>query len=133
VANAQWQTGISSSIRAGIAAVDSRSEAALFVLGDQPRLSGSMMDAILLAYYGGTRPIVVPTHSGCRGNPVLFDRALFPALQCLVGDTGGQQLLSVMPERILTVEVADAGLFLDIDVPADLERYEERVEEKDSQ
>jgi molybdenum cofactor cytidylyltransferase len=123
VLNVEWEQGISSSVRTGIEAMNHRSEAALFVLGDQPHVGRGTIEPILLAYYGSTHPIIVPTRCGRRGSPVLFDRQLFPMLEGLRGDIGGRQLLDARPEYVQTVELEDEDAFFDIDIPADLERY----------
>jgi molybdenum cofactor cytidylyltransferase len=123
VLNENWRAGISSSIQSGLEAIDHRSEAALFVLGDQPRVTTSGIQTVLQAYYGTTRPIVVPTYRGQRGNPALFDRRIFSALAELEGDVGGRQVSDSFPDQVLTVEMQSADLFLDIDTLADYERY----------
>jgi molybdenum cofactor cytidylyltransferase len=137
--NRDWADGISSSIRTGIESLEDHSiqpgapgkaEAALFVLVDQPFLRSQDIDLILQTYYGSQEAIVVPTHQGRYGNPVLFDQCLFPDLKRLRGDVGGRQLLAHFQDRLLTVEMPSADLFLDIDTPADyldLLKREERA------
>jgi molybdenum cofactor cytidylyltransferase len=121
VMNPVWQDGISSSIRAGLEEVASRSEAALFVLADQPLLSSAALQRILHAYYGTTKAIVTPVHRGQRGAPALFDRRLFPALRLLRGDVGGREVIRQFPQEVLPVEMDTPEMFLDVDTPADYE------------
>ena len=128
VINENWRAGISSSIRSGLGAMDHRSEAALFLLGDQPRLTTSGIQCVLQAYYGTTRPIVVPTYRGQRGNPALFDRRFFPTLREMKGDVGGRQVSDSFPDQVLAVEMPSADWFLDIDTLADYERYRRDTE-----
>lgn len=123
VLNPKWQTGVASSIRAGLAAVRPRSAAALFVQADQPHLNCAALDRILYAYYGSSKTIVVPTYQGQRGSPVLFDRSLFPELEALSGDVGGRAVVARFPDRVLQVEMPSAQTFLDIDTPADYEHF----------
>jgi molybdenum cofactor cytidylyltransferase len=117
--NADWRAGISSSIQAGLDAVDCSSEAAMFVLADQPRISSEAMERILQGYYGSTKPIVAPVYEGLRGNPVLFDRRLFPALAQLRGDVGGRQVMDRIRDQVLTVEMPIPDVFVDVDTPED--------------
>ena len=124
VCNERWQTGISSSIRVGLEAIDRGAEAALFVLADQPGITTAMVEQILQAYYGATKAIVAPVYQRQRGTPVLFDRRLFPKLAALHGDVGGRELLARCPEEVLPVEMSSAEVFLDVDVPADYERLD---------
>jgi molybdenum cofactor cytidylyltransferase len=123
VVNTDWQEGLSSSLRAGLGAIDPRAEAVLFVLADQPRLTSESIEHILRAYYGTTRSIVVPMSEGRRGTPALFDRKLFPALVALRGDVGGREVMARLPDEILTVEMSSPEMFLDVDTRRDYERF----------
>lgn len=119
VYNTNWEEGIASSMRAGLAALDHRAEAVIFILADQPNVGSQAVERILQAYYGSTKPIVVPVHQGQRGNPVLFDRCLFPALETLQGDVGGRQVMARFAGQILAVEMPSAEAFFDIDTAED--------------
>ncbi len=119
VYNANWEEGIASSMRAGLGAMDRRAEAAIFILADQPNVGSQAIERILQAYYGTSRPIVVPAYQGQRGNPVLFDRCLFPVLETLQGDVGGRQVLARSVGQTLTVEMPSAEVFFDIDTAED--------------
>ena len=121
VLNEDWETGISSSIRVGLKVVESNAEAALFILADQPCVGSEEIERILQGYYGSMKPIVVPVYQGQRGNPVLFDRRLFPALEETQGDVGGRQVMARFPEQVLAVEMRSPDMFLDIDTPTDYE------------
>lgn len=129
--NADWSSGISSSIRTGLSAVNATMEAALFVLADQPQLTSSVLEHIVRAYYSSDKSIVVPAYQGRRGSPVLFDRRHFDELKALQGDVGGRAVAQRHPECVLEVELAEdfdtsweAGEILaDIDTPADYERF----------
>jgi molybdenum cofactor cytidylyltransferase len=66
-------------------------------------------------------PIVAPVAGGRRGNPVLFDRRVFPALRALSGDEGGRSLLERWPWQAVE---ADAGEFAEVDRPDDMARLE---------
>jgi molybdenum cofactor cytidylyltransferase len=123
VLNPNWETGVASSIRAGLAAVDPRSEAVLFVQADQPYLSCAVLERILHAYYGSTKAIVVPTYQGRSGSPVLFDRSLFSELATLHGDVGGREVIAGSANQVLQVEMESGQAFLDIDTLADYERF----------
>jgi molybdenum cofactor cytidylyltransferase len=116
--NGQPERGMSSSIAAGVAALPPNVGAALVVLGDQPTVSGSVLDRLVEAWWNGTRAIVAPRYRGRRGNPVLFDRALFPELRALTGDKGGRDLIDAHPGQLDLVDFDDASP-LDIDTPAD--------------
>jgi molybdenum cofactor cytidylyltransferase len=58
-------------------------------------------------------------HKGRRGHPVGFAAELFSELILLDGDDGARRVLARYPAH--AEEVADAGVLLDVDTPADLE------------
>jgi molybdenum cofactor cytidylyltransferase len=125
VVNAAWDEGLATSLHAGLAAVSPQAAAALFVLGDQPRLTAQTIDR-LLAHYRTTRhPIVVPVYMGQRGNPVLFARLIFPELLALQGDVGGRVLLEKQGADVAEVDVGSDEILVDVDT---LEDYEAQVQ-----
>jgi molybdenum cofactor cytidylyltransferase len=128
VLNEDWESGISSSIRAGLEAIDGKAEAALFVLADQPHINSEGIERILQAYYGSIKSIVVPAYRGVTGAPVLFDRRRFPALKALRGDVGGRQIIARSANQVLTVEMQASDMFIDIDTPTDYEELRKRNE-----
>ncbi len=125
VFNAAWEEGMASSMRTGLSHLPAGTDAALFVLADQIRLTPEEVNAVIGAYtmainHGAPVPIVVPVHAGRRGNPVLFDRSLFPELMTVTGDQGGRDLLKRHPGSILEVEVPTGGVVKDVDTPLDV-------------
>jgi molybdenum cofactor cytidylyltransferase len=57
-------------------------------------------------------------HKGRRGHPVGFAAELFSELILLDGDDGARRVLARYPAH--AEEVADAGVLMDVDTPADL-------------
>jgi molybdenum cofactor cytidylyltransferase len=115
-ANPNPARGMSSSIVAGLGAVRGASEAALIALGDQPTIDTSVVDRMIDLWQSGNRPVVAPRCK--RGNPVLFDRALFEELQQLEGDRGARDFLEAHAAHVGVVDV-DALPPLDVDTPGD--------------
>jgi molybdenum cofactor cytidylyltransferase len=117
VHNEAFLDGQSTSVRAGIAALSDDAEAAVILLADQPLLRSATIDALIKAYRAHHPPIVAPQYQGQRGNPVLFDRMLFPALLAIQGDQGARPVLQTHRQQIHLVDVADNGVLLDLDTP----------------
>jgi molybdenum cofactor cytidylyltransferase len=126
VVNEDWCCGLSSSLRAGIGALRPDVQAALFVLADQPALTPELLNTLVSRYRETGAPIVAPVHDGKRGNPVLFDRALFRELMAVEGDSGGRQLLKRHEQEVDQVETMDPAVLMDIDTWQDYERLAER-------
>ncbi|TMC22639.1 MAG: hypothetical protein E6J34_05660 [Chloroflexi bacterium] len=99
---------------------------ALIILGDQPLLSSHILDTLILAKNTTSKPIVVPLYDGKRGNPVLFDRSLFPELLQVSGDEGGRSVVARHQQDVTGVELGDAVATYDVDT---WEAYQEVVRE----
>jgi molybdenum cofactor cytidylyltransferase len=122
VINPDYRLGQSTSLQAGLQALDEQTEAALFLLGDQPLIAPATINHLLAAYSATSSPIVVPVYEGRRGNPVLFSRETFPRIAVLRDDCGARPLFDEYAERLLRVPVDDPGIHLDIDTEEDYRR-----------
>jgi molybdenum cofactor cytidylyltransferase len=122
VRNPAYASGLASSVRTGLAAVDPAAQAALFLPADQPFLSRALLDRLAAAYVASGRRIVLPQAAGRRGAPVLWDRSLFGELAALTGDTGGRALLVRHESEVLTVEAQDPVELADLDSESDRRR-----------
>ena len=117
--------GQSTSVIAGLWAIDPRSEGALFLVGDQPLVRKDLIDALIERFEQSSAVIVAPSFKGRARNPVLFRRELFPELLKLTGDRGGRLLLEKHKSGTDLVEWHQEMPFLDIDVREDYERLKE--------
>jgi len=118
VLNPRFKEGMSGSLRLGLAEVE-ETDAAIIVLGDQPFVSPGTIDRIIDAYVSSKSPVVVPVYHGRRGNPVLFDRSLFPQIRRIRGDVGAKSVVAGNEDKLLQVDVNDEGILVDIDTPSD--------------
>ncbi|CAO3410254.1 NTP transferase domain-containing protein [Azospirillum largimobile] len=126
VHNPAFAEGLSSSLRAGLAAVPSESDAVVVCLGDMPRVASAVIDRLIAAYSPlEGRAICVPTTHGKQGNPVLWDRAFFGEMAALTGDAGAKRLIGQHADRLCEVPVEDAGILYDVDTPDLLARFAE--------
>ncbi len=113
---------MASSLREGLSALHPQSAAALIILGDQPLIRPQTLREIMAGYHRSGAQIVIPTHQGKRGNPVLLGRSLFPEVMALEGDTGCRAIFPKHLDAIFKVEVEDPGILLDIDNQEDYDR-----------
>lgn len=120
VVNDRYSEGLSTSIRAGIGALTTGIDAALIVLGDQPRMPAAVIPALLARYRHDRPAAVVPIYRGTPANPVLFDRSLFAGLGSLRGDRGARALIEGLRSGVATVAF-DHEVPADVDTPGDLE------------
>lgn len=122
VVNESWSEGMSSSMHAGLRALRPDIQAVLLVLADQPALTADVLQLLVARYRATGALIVAPFYHGQRGNPVLFDRALFPELLAVQGDRGGRKLIARYSGQVEHVEVDDPAVIIDIDSPDDYQR-----------
>ncbi len=118
--NHRYQLGQASSLITGLNAVDYCSQGVLFVLGDQPAITTPVYNLLLNTYIKNFNKVTMPVYNGKRGNPVLFDRSLWPELIKLEGDYGGRNVIKgLSTENLDFVECKDQAVILDIDTPED--------------
>lgn len=118
--NPDWQLGQGSSIRVGVSALAQDVSACLFFMCDQPLIKKEVVTSLVTAYIQGRSKIIAPIYQGKRGNPVLFDRSLFPELSCLEDDEGGRSLF--MRHPVSYVESQDDSVLIDIDTLEDYQK-----------
>jgi molybdenum cofactor cytidylyltransferase len=121
VLNNFWETGMASSIRAGIEGLAGENpDAAVFMLCDQPHVTAELIYALIAAHRATGRPVVASTYGGSYGVPALFSRTLFAEMARLEGAAGAK--------RIIKQHAAEAhyipfpGGEVDVDTPADFSR-----------
>ena len=122
VTNQDWAEGMSTSLRAGLGALGPEVQAVLIALADQPALTPDLLRTLVARHQSSGAPITAPFYRGQRGNPVLFDRNLFPDLLAVEGDRGGRALFARYQGQIECLEVDDPAVIQDIDTYEDYER-----------
>jgi molybdenum cofactor cytidylyltransferase len=122
VFNGNYREGMGSSLKLGLSSVDSRSEAALIVLADQPFVRAATFDRLFAEHARTKAQIVIPTYRGFRGNPVLLDRSVFSEVMGLTGDIGCRAIFGDHLEGIVKLPVDDPGILLDLDQKSDYEK-----------
>jgi len=120
---------LSTSLKAGIAALGDDVSAALVCLADMPFMSVGLIHRIMAADRPGTLA-VVPRHREQLGNPVLINRALWPEIMALTGDRGARGIWEAHLDKVAFVEADSATPFLDIDTVADLEKAQQILAER---
>ena len=121
VVNADYQTGMLSSVQCAVRAVDIESDY-LICLGDQPRLSGAVVEQVLQARTQMDEGIIIPTANGKRGHPVLIRNAYRVEILGLPLDVGLNAVTRGHPEDTYELPVAEDAILIDMDTPADYRR-----------
>jgi CTP:molybdopterin cytidylyltransferase MocA len=115
--------GMSSSLRVGLAALGADVERAVVILGDQPAVSGELLDELLDLQAGSGLPAAALSFGGLLHPPVVLRRELWGDLESLEGDVGCRALIRAKPELVAALPASsDAGHPVDVDTPEDYER-----------
>jgi CTP:molybdopterin cytidylyltransferase MocA len=116
VVNSDSDEGMGSSLRVGLAAVES--DACVIVLVDQLGIASSDIAMVIEAFRDGAE-IVVARRAGMRSHPVLVSRAWFDDFAAAaVGDRGAREFLDARADMVNFVDFEDE--ISDIDTPQDL-------------
>lgn len=118
VRNPRFEAGLSTSLAAGLSAVPGDWDGVLVALADMPAIDAATLDALIAAFDPVEgRAIVVPTHRGKRGNPVVWARRFFDAMAGLGGDAGAKHLIGEHEDLVAEVETESRAVLVDIDTP----------------
>ena len=113
-----WRDGQAASLRCGVRALGDV-DAAVVVLGDQPRITTAAVTAVAAAA-GAGMAAARASYGGRPGHPVLLGRELLARVGELRGDVGFRDLLAGVDVR--EVEVGELADPVDIDTQEELAR-----------
>jgi molybdenum cofactor cytidylyltransferase len=131
VENVNWQSGMGSSIRAGIRALDPEQnvEAVVLLVCDQTCVDTDVIKALVALRKRSGKEIIASSYSDTLGVPALFDRAIFPELLALDGENGAKEIILANRERVTAF--AFPGGSIDIDTWEDYKRIHSRHDDRD--
>jgi molybdenum cofactor cytidylyltransferase len=124
--NSHWETGMASSIRAGVENLidaDPDAAAAVLLLCDQPLVTADVISGLVEAHRATGRPVIASAYGGSFGVPALFGRTLFDELTRLEGRSGAKE--------VIRRHAAEASFLpfqggeVDVDTPDDFSRLAE--------
>lgn len=124
VRNASFADGLSTSLKAGFAALPPNVQAAVILLGDMPLVSAGLINTVVSQWQGmGFPTALIPTVNGRRGNPVVISRALEGVIEGLSGDVGAGPALRGR-EDVVEWPVADAAILQDVDTAEEFRKLQ---------
>ena len=117
VFNEKRQSGQASSIGLGLAELEDDLDGVLFLQGDQPLITKSLLKRMLDAFgqLHDSKAILVPMHAGVMRSPILFGAHWLKELALLKEDCGGKELVRRYPEHVKTLAWAEPFVFEDAD------------------
>ena len=108
VFNKDFESGMASSIKAGLNHLSEDTEAFFICLGDMPMVNKDIFN--LLIKSKNNREIIVPTYKNKQGNPILFSKSMKKKIMTIEGDTGAKKILELNKDKILNIETNDPSI-----------------------
>jgi CTP:molybdopterin cytidylyltransferase MocA len=130
VINEDYQKGMLSSIKTGLAMLSPNEDAALIALVDQPMVSSKIIDQLIDAFDKGDKGIILPAYEGKHGHPIIIGSRYFDAIMQLDEDLpeGLRAFINAHRNDCLEVQVDTPAVIEDIDNPEDYQRLSKQVE-----
>jgi molybdenum cofactor cytidylyltransferase len=119
VENPDFGEGCSSSIAAGLSALDPRAELLVLMLGDQPGVTPATVRALIAGCGDGT-VLAACLYDDGRGHPLAFGRGAFDDLRELHGDKAVWKLMEHRSDEVVEIKVS-GPIPRDVDTRADYE------------
>lgn len=117
LANAEWETGMASSLRTGLDGLrgwPGRVDAALLLLVDMPGMTADALRRV--AEHASPDALAVATYDGVRGHPVLIGREHWAGVvETAIGDEGARGYLAA--HDVTEVDCTGLADPTDLDVP----------------
>ena len=116
VKNDNWQSGMASTIRCGIQALqtlDSAIEAAILMVCDQPFVTRDLLSSLIKKQEETDKPIIASQYGDTIGTPALFSKQFFAQLMDLSGDTGAKKIMMQHSDLVDTVSFPQGGIDID--------------------
>ncbi len=118
--NPDWETGMGSSVRAGIErllSTDADVAAVVLLLCDQPHVTSNVVSSLLAAHHTTRKPVVASAYGESFGVPALFSRTLFTELMQLAGSSGAKEIIKRHASEAHFLPFPDGAV--DVDTPDD--------------
>jgi molybdenum cofactor cytidylyltransferase len=130
VTNAQYESGMLSSVRCGLRSLPRQCRAVLVALGDQPSITTELINQMLQSFETNEKSILVPIYNGKRGHPILFSTVHRNDVLTRYDNVGLRGLLYDHPNDVFELVVSTSSVLSDMDYPADYQREIASFEEK---
>ena len=118
--NPDFESGMASSLKEGIHALQGKVDAVIIFLGDQPLVPDFVVQTIIQEYNASKEKgvkIIRPIYNEQIGHPLLFDRNLFHEFETLFGDEGGKRIVQQHKDDLKLIHFPNSDWGIDIDTP----------------
>lgn len=129
IENKRFREGISSSIVAGLSAVEKHYDQVMIILADMPHITSKLINCLLQAFFESQLPLGAVKAGQRRTHPVIISRPFYPHVHELKGDIGARHLFARYSDRVCLVEPSWDIEDMDIDTEEDYLKLKERLKE----
>ncbi|HMV50300.1 MAG TPA: nucleotidyltransferase family protein [Blastocatellia bacterium] len=122
--NENYQKGMLTSVKTGLAMLGPNTDAVLIALVDQPMITSALINQLIEAYGDGSKGIVIPTFNGKHGHPIIIGAGYVDEIMQLddTAEGGLRNFINDHKSDWLEVPVATPDVLEDIDLPEHYER-----------
>jgi molybdenum cofactor cytidylyltransferase len=121
ITNKNHQEGLSSSIVEGINHIEDKNfDAALIILGDQPKVDSKYLNILMRSFEDNPTKITASEYSKHSGVPAVFPTSYFKQLQLLKGDKGAKDFLNVHKANVISIK---SEKLMDIDTQEEYRNF----------
>ncbi len=120
--NPQWEVGMASSVRLGVAMLQETKPQVsnvIVMVCDQPFADTALLNNLINKKAATGKEIIACSYNNTLGVPVLFDKKFFPELMLLKGQDGAKKLLIKHKESVAAIPFPLGSI--DIDTIEDYE------------
>src|SRR5262249_31234504 len=109
----------------GLAALENGPPPRFVILcpGDAPGMTPDLVASLRELAARRRDCIVIPSHEGRRGHPIVLPWDVAAEVRTLPPDVGVNALVARHGDRVVELPAPDPGLIADLDTPEDLERW----------
>ncbi len=118
--NHDWESGMGSSLKTALGAVETDADAIMVTLCDQVLIRENHLHQLIETWRGAPLNIIASAYSDTIGTPTIIPAPFFPQIFQLTGDIGAKSILMDNPEKTVTLPVPEAEF--DVDTPWELEK-----------
>lgn len=128
--NEDYQKGMLTSVKTGLAMLGPNTDAVLIALVDQPMITSALINQLIEAYGDGSKGIVIPSFNGKHGHPIIIGVGYVDEIMQLddTAEGGLRNFINDHKNDWLEVPVATPDVLEDIDLPEHYERLSKQAQ-----
>lgn len=128
--NPNYTEGQMSSVICGLHSLTREVDGVMICLSDLPLLELEDLRLLHQGFTDSTKPILVPTYKGQRGNPIILEASQVDEILATGRNLGCRNLIEREPDRVSCLEMPNDHVVIDMDTPDNYKNVQARVAEK---